>query len=244
MSTGGRCRDRLALLIIGRPVLRESGAGLAAARPRERATSRNALAACHRCRRQRRDGAPLRSDLSSCAAGTSPRFAARPTTGSADEPRFDSMGSRDRHRRPGLHRPAEAADLSTARDGDGPPQVRIIRRVRPPSRRRDASGWSPVAREAPGPERLVPLLDPPLRVTPATRSLDIDATWLRDYTAAEVGVEGLVIKGLAQLYRPDARAWPGRSPTHAQNVETLRWAVVPRSSVTVTLTVRLKIGLS
>jgi ATP-dependent DNA ligase len=56
-------------------------------------------------------------------------------------------------------------------------------------------------------ERLVPLLEPPLQVTPATRSRDIAVTWLRDYAAAKVGVEGLVIKGLAQLYRPDARAW-------------------------------------
>ena len=56
-------------------------------------------------------------------------------------------------------------------------------------------------------ERLLPLLEPPLQVTPATRSRDIAATWLRDYTAAEVGVEGLVIKGLAQPYRPDSRAW-------------------------------------
>jgi ATP-dependent DNA ligase len=56
-------------------------------------------------------------------------------------------------------------------------------------------------------EHLIPLLDPPLQVTPATRSHDIAATWLRDYTAAQVGVEGLVIKGLAQPYRPDNRAW-------------------------------------
>jgi ATP-dependent DNA ligase len=56
-------------------------------------------------------------------------------------------------------------------------------------------------------ERLIPLLEPPLQVTPATRRRDIAATWLRDYATADVGVEGLVIKGLAQPYRPDTRAW-------------------------------------
>jgi ATP-dependent DNA ligase len=56
-------------------------------------------------------------------------------------------------------------------------------------------------------DRLVPLLAPPLQVTPATRSRDIAAAWLRDYAAADVGIEGLVIKGLAQPYRPEMRAW-------------------------------------
>jgi ATP-dependent DNA ligase len=52
------------------------------------------------------------------------------------------------------------------------------------------------------------LLAPPLQVTPATRDADVAAVWLRDYTDAEVGIEGLVVKGLAQAYRPQARAWP------------------------------------
>jgi ATP-dependent DNA ligase len=56
-------------------------------------------------------------------------------------------------------------------------------------------------------ERLVPLLHPPLQVTPATRDHDVAAVWLRDYADADVGIEGLVIKGLAQPYRPGARAW-------------------------------------
>jgi ATP-dependent DNA ligase len=53
----------------------------------------------------------------------------------------------------------------------------------------------------------VPLLAPPLQVTPATRDGDVAAVWLRDYTTADVGIEGLVIKGLGQAYRSGARAW-------------------------------------
>jgi ATP-dependent DNA ligase len=45
------------------------------------------------------------------------------------------------------------------------------------------------------------------RATPATRDQDVAAVWLRDYSSADVGIEGLVIKGLAQPYRPDARVW-------------------------------------
>jgi len=56
-------------------------------------------------------------------------------------------------------------------------------------------------------DALVPLLTPPLQVTPATRDQDVAAVWLRDYTSADVGIEGLVIKALAQPYRPGARAW-------------------------------------
>jgi ATP-dependent DNA ligase len=56
-------------------------------------------------------------------------------------------------------------------------------------------------------EQLIPLLAPPLQVTPATRDQDVAAVWLRDYTSADAGIEGLVIKGLGQPYRPDARVW-------------------------------------
>jgi ATP-dependent DNA ligase len=56
-------------------------------------------------------------------------------------------------------------------------------------------------------ERLGRLLDPPLQVTPATTSPDVAAAWLRDYADADVGIEGLVIKGLGQTYRPGARTW-------------------------------------
>jgi ATP-dependent DNA ligase len=67
-------------------------------------------------------------------------------------------------------------------------------------------------------ERLVPLLAPPLQVTPATRDQGVADAWLRDYTSADVGIEGLVIKALAQPYRPGTRAWlklRARSSTEA-----------------------------
>ena len=68
-------------------------------------------------------------------------------------------------------------------------------------------------------ERLVPLLSPPLQVTPATADHDVAAAWLRDYTTADVGVEGLVIKALGQPYRPGVRAWLKlRSRTTAEAV--------------------------
>jgi ATP-dependent DNA ligase len=56
-------------------------------------------------------------------------------------------------------------------------------------------------------EGLAPLLRPPLQVTPATVSGDVAAAWLRDHAAADVGIEGLVVKGLGQMYRPGTRTW-------------------------------------
>ena len=50
-------------------------------------------------------------------------------------------------------------------------------------------------------------LAPPLQITPDTRDQDVAAVWLRDYTSADVGIEGVVIKGLGQPYRSDARTW-------------------------------------
>jgi ATP-dependent DNA ligase len=68
-------------------------------------------------------------------------------------------------------------------------------------------------------EQLVPILAPPLQITPATRDQDVAAVWLRDYTSADVGIEGLVVKGLAQPYRPDVRTWLKlRSRTSAEAI--------------------------
>jgi ATP-dependent DNA ligase len=56
-------------------------------------------------------------------------------------------------------------------------------------------------------QSLVTDLAPPLQITPATRDRDVAANWLRDYADAAVGVEGLVIKGLATRYHPGQRGW-------------------------------------
>lgn len=56
-------------------------------------------------------------------------------------------------------------------------------------------------------EELLPALVPPLQVNPATRDPDVAAEWLRQYQEADVGIEGLVIKGLGQQYQPGHRAW-------------------------------------
>jgi ATP-dependent DNA ligase len=56
-------------------------------------------------------------------------------------------------------------------------------------------------------EGLLPGLRPPLQITPATRDRDVARQWLEDYAAAGVGIEGIVIKGLAVRYQPGRRAW-------------------------------------
>jgi ATP-dependent DNA ligase len=56
-------------------------------------------------------------------------------------------------------------------------------------------------------EAILPTLKPPLQITPATRDRDVAQQWLADYAAAGVGIEGLVIKGLAVRYQPGRRAW-------------------------------------
>lgn len=56
-------------------------------------------------------------------------------------------------------------------------------------------------------EGLLPALAPPLQVTPATADLRIAARWRQEYVDAQVGIEGLVIKGLAEPYRPGQRGW-------------------------------------
>jgi ATP-dependent DNA ligase len=48
---------------------------------------------------------------------------------------------------------------------------------------------------------------PPLQLVPGTRDPDEAAEWLEDYGRADVGVEGLVIKGLATPYVGGQRGW-------------------------------------
>ncbi|HEX2805660.1 MAG TPA: ATP-dependent DNA ligase [Kineosporiaceae bacterium] len=54
---------------------------------------------------------------------------------------------------------------------------------------------------------LLPVLSPPLQICPATRDPAVAAQWLSQYADADVGIEGLVIKGLAERYQPGRRAW-------------------------------------
>ena len=56
-------------------------------------------------------------------------------------------------------------------------------------------------------EQLRPCLSAPLQITPTTSDQEIARQWLADYAAADVGIEGLVIKALDQAYLPGRRAW-------------------------------------
>jgi ATP-dependent DNA ligase len=47
---------------------------------------------------------------------------------------------------------------------------------------------------------------PPLQLTPQTTEVEVARRWLEEY-AGVVGVEGLIVKGLGQTYRPGARGW-------------------------------------
>jgi ATP-dependent DNA ligase len=48
---------------------------------------------------------------------------------------------------------------------------------------------------------------PPLQLTPQTTDVEVAERWLEEYASVDVGVEGLVVKGLAQSYRPGVRGW-------------------------------------
>ena len=48
---------------------------------------------------------------------------------------------------------------------------------------------------------------PPLQLTPQTKDPAEAQRWLEEYTAADVGVEGLVAKGAGQRYLPGQRGW-------------------------------------
>lgn len=86
-------------------------------------------------------------------------------------------------------------------------------------------------------QSLVTDLHPPLQITPATRDRASAQTWMREYTAAGVGVEGLVIKGLATRYRAGQRGW-----LKLRAVDTTE-AIVGAVSGTLTRPGRLILGL-
>src|SRR6478735_6685100 len=48
---------------------------------------------------------------------------------------------------------------------------------------------------------------PPLMLSPATTDREQAQQWLNEYAAAQVGIEGIVAKGLAQRYRGGVRDW-------------------------------------
>lgn len=56
-------------------------------------------------------------------------------------------------------------------------------------------------------EKLAEGWHPPLQLTPQTADMDEARQWLADYAAADVGVEGLVVKGFGQRYLPGQRGW-------------------------------------
>lgn len=47
----------------------------------------------------------------------------------------------------------------------------------------------------------------PLQLVPQTSDVDLARQWLDDYASADVGIEGLVVKGLASAYRSGTRQW-------------------------------------
>jgi len=56
-------------------------------------------------------------------------------------------------------------------------------------------------------EHLLAHAEPPLMLSPATTDPEQAQEWVTKYAAAQVGIEGLVAKGLAQRYRGGARDW-------------------------------------
>jgi ATP-dependent DNA ligase len=56
-------------------------------------------------------------------------------------------------------------------------------------------------------EQLAGSWRPPLQLTPQTADPAEAQRWLEDYTAVDVGVEGLVAKGAGQRYLPGQRGW-------------------------------------
>ena len=56
-------------------------------------------------------------------------------------------------------------------------------------------------------EKLASDWRPPLQVTPQTTEQGVAERWLNEYTDADLGVEGLVVKGLDQPDRPGFRGW-------------------------------------
>ena len=56
-------------------------------------------------------------------------------------------------------------------------------------------------------ERLAGSMVPPLQVTPGTSDIELARQWLEDYGRADVGIEGLVAKGMTSRYQPGVRGW-------------------------------------
>jgi ATP-dependent DNA ligase len=56
-------------------------------------------------------------------------------------------------------------------------------------------------------EDLMAAARPPLQLVPATTDREVALAWARDYAAARVGIEGLVLKPLDSLYVPGRRGW-------------------------------------
>lgn len=80
-------------------------------------------------------------------------------------------------------------------------------------------------------------LAPPLQVSPATEDRGLAAEWLRSYHEADVGIEGLVIKGLGDSYQPGRRGWLKLRTRHSAD------AVVGAVTGTLTRPERLILGL-
>lgn len=56
-------------------------------------------------------------------------------------------------------------------------------------------------------EQLASTWRPPLQLTPQTADPAQARKWLEEYVAADIGVEGLVVKGAGQRYLPGQRGW-------------------------------------
>jgi hypothetical protein len=48
---------------------------------------------------------------------------------------------------------------------------------------------------------------PPLHLSPITDDFDTAKSWLVDHARTDAGIEGLVAKGAATIYRPRIRGW-------------------------------------
>ncbi len=72
-------------------------------------------------------------------------------------------------------------------------------------------------------EALLTTARPPLQLSPATAEVTVAEQWLRDYAYAHVGIEGLVVKGLADPYVGGSRRW--RKLRTRDTVEVLVGAV-------------------
>jgi len=56
-------------------------------------------------------------------------------------------------------------------------------------------------------ESILHTLSPPLQIIPSTRDRAVAEQWFTDYAAADIGVEGLVLKNSSGIYRPGKRSW-------------------------------------